>query len=202
MPHYFYKLKKFILFIFFLILITSNSNPTQAKGPQLSGSMRAFQLATSTADRPSPSDGAYWTDDTDRPVSLANFKGKVVLVNYWATWCSPCIQELPSISRTQEILGGDDFIVVAISLDRGGKPIAKRLFKRLNIKNLALFVDPTNVSAKKLGVQVMPTTFLFDHKGRELGKLVGSTEWDNKEAVALIEYFIKNPAHADTLPVK
>jgi hypothetical protein len=48
----------------------------------------------------------------------------------------------------------------------------------------------------------MPTTFLFDHKGRELGKLVGSTEWDNKEAVALIEYFIKNPAHADTLPVK
>jgi thiol-disulfide isomerase/thioredoxin len=177
-------------------------NAAQAKGPELTGAMQVFQLAPSAQPRPSPSDGATWKDANGKVLNLANFGGKVVLVNYWATWCPPCIRELPSIDRLQARLGGDDFTIVAISIDRGGKPIARRLMKRLRLKNLALYLDPSSKSAKKLGVRSMPTTFLFDRKGREIGKLEGGAEWDDKEAIALIQYFIANPAHVDALPLK
>jgi thiol-disulfide isomerase/thioredoxin len=177
-------------------------NAAQAKGPEFSGAMQVFQLAPSVQPRPSPSDNATWKDANGKILNLANFKGKVILINYWATWCPPCIRELPSIDRLQARLGGDDFTIVAISIDRGGKPIARRLMKHLRLKNLALYLDPTSKSAKKLGVRSMPTTFLFDRKGREIGKLEGGAEWDDKEAIALIQYFIDNQAHADALPLK
>jgi thiol-disulfide isomerase/thioredoxin len=177
-------------------------NVVQAKGPVLTGAMQVFQLAPSVQPRPSPSDDATWKDSSGKILNLANFSGKVVLVNYWATWCPPCVRELPSIDRLQAQLGGDDFTIVAISIDRGGKPIARRLMKRLRLKNLALYLDPSSKSAKTLGVRSMPTTFLFDRKGREIGKLEGGAEWDDKEAIALIRYFIDNPDHVDALPLK
>ncbi|MBT3989230.1 MAG: TlpA family protein disulfide reductase [Rhodospirillaceae bacterium] len=183
-------------------IVLTFQNIAYAKGPKLSGAMQVFQLAPSTLPRPSASDGATWKDSKGNDLTLADFKGKVVMVNYWATWCPPCIRELPSIDRLQAALGGKDFTVVAISIDRGGKPIARRMVKRLKLKHLALYLDRESKSARKLGVKSMPTTFIFDRQGREVGKLEGGAEWDDAEAMALVKFFIDNPGYADSLPAK
>ena len=96
----------------------------------------------------------------------------------------------------------DNFTVVAVSIDRGGKPVAMRLVKRLKIKHLTLYLDKESKTARDLGVRSMPTTFIFDRMGREVGKLEGGAEWDNKDAVALVKFFIDNPNYADKLPRK
>ena len=174
------------------------ANISHAAGPKLSGPMQVFQLAPTTRPRPS----ATWKNAAGKDLTLADFSGKVVLVNYWASWCPPCIRELPSIDRLQASLGGDNFTVVAINIDRGGKPVARRMAKRLKLKHLTLYLDRESKSARNLGVRSMPTTFVFDRKGREVGKLEGGAEWDDKAAVELVKYFIKNPDHADKLPKK
>ncbi len=169
-----------------------------AAGPNLSGAMQVFQLAPSTRPRPN----ATWKNAAGKNLTLADFSGKVVLVNYWASWCPPCIRELPSIDRLQASLGGDNFTVIAINIDRGGKPVARRMAKRLKLKHLTLYLDRESKSARSLGVRSMPTTFIFDRKGREVGKLEGGAEWDEKEAIGLVKYFVKNPGYADNLPKK
>jgi thiol-disulfide isomerase/thioredoxin len=174
-----------------------NPTPALAK-PPVRGEIRAFELAPSTRPRPN----AKWTDADGKPVTLADFDGKVTLVNFWASWCPPCIRELPSIDRLQASMGSDKFTVVGISIDRGGKPVARRLMRRLKLKNLDLYLDRTSDAARALGLRNMPTTFLYDQKGREVGRLAGAAEWDTADAKRLLKYFVDNPGYADSLPMR
>ena len=102
--------------------------------------------------------------------------------------------------RLQAALGGNGFAVVALNINREGKRKAKRMMRRLKLKDLSLNLDRAVKVAKTLGVINMPTTFLFDRQGREIGKLEGGAEWDEKESIRLMKYFIDNPGYADTLP--
>ena len=95
--------------------------------PKLVNQMKKFKLTTITSARPDIS----WKDANDNKVTLKLFDGKVVLLNFWASWCPPCIRELPSINRLQAKLGGDKFTVIALNIDRGGKPIANRFKQKL-----------------------------------------------------------------------
>ena len=167
-----------------------------AAGPELTGHMQNFTLAPAARNR----SAVQWKDANGKAVGLGDYKGKVVLLNFWATWCAPCIRELPSLDRLQATLGGDDFQVVALNINREGKRKAKRMMRRLKLKNLSLNLDREVKVAKTLGVLNMPTTFLFDRQGREIGKMEGGAEWDENESIALMKYFIDNPGHADTLP--
>ena len=196
-PHlHFLNFKKIIL-ISILCMLLSHGTAAFAEGPNLSGPMKKFQLTPITKPSINENNNFNWKNADGKTLSLANFEGKIVLLNFWATWCLPCIRELPSIERLQTKFSKNDFAVVAISLDRGGKRVANRLLKRLKLRKLVLYLDKENKSAKLLDVKFMPTTFIFDRKSRELGKLQGGVEWDSKEAVALIKYFINNPAYAD-----
>ena len=178
-------------------MLLSHGTAAFSEGPNLSGPMKKFQLTPITKPSINENNNFNWKNADGKTLSLANFEGKIVLLNFWATWCLPCIRELPSIERLQTKFSKNDFAVVAISLDRGGKRVANRLLKRLKLRKLVLYLDKENKSAKLLGVKFMPTTFIFDRKSRELGKLQGGVEWDSKEAVALIKYFINNPTYAD-----
>jgi thiol-disulfide isomerase/thioredoxin len=181
----------------FAVLAATQAPATaNAAGPELTGPMQNFTLAPAARGRA----GIKWKDAKGNATGLADYQGQVVLLNFWATWCAPCIRELPSLDRLQASLGGDDFQVIALNVNREGKRKAKRMLRRLKLKNLALNLDREVKVAKILGVLNMPTTFLFDRQGRELGKLGGAAEWDEKESIQLIKYFIGNPDHADTLP--
>ena len=169
---------------------------TASGGPKIVGQMQNFELYKSTRPRPN----FQWQDEQGQPVSLTNFAGKVVLFNFWATWCVPCIRELPSLDRLNAKLGGDKFTVVTLNIDRAGKPVALKMVKRLKLKTLRLYLNPKLKISRALGVKVMPSTFLFDAKGRELGKLEGAAEWDAPEAIDFMRYFIDRPGYAERLP--
>ena len=166
--------------------------------PKLVNQMKTFKLTTNTSARPDIS----WKDANDNKVTLELFDGKVVLLNFWASWCPPCIRELPSINRLQAKLGGDKFTVIALNIDRGGKPIASRFKQKLKLDKLDLHVDPKNAVARLLKIKALPTTIVFDSKGREVGKMEAAAEWDAKEALSLIQYFINNPNHAEKFSLK
>lgn len=167
-------------------------------GPKYTGQMQNFVLTKGRADPPAET----WRDADGTSVSLKDFRGKVVLLNFWASWCAPCLRELPSINALQAKLGGDKFQVVALNLDRNGAKAALPMIERLKLDRLKLQLDPESKVAVDLGVSVMPTTIVYDAAGRELGRLKGAAEWNSPEALELVSYFIDNPDFLNQWRVK
>jgi len=157
-----------------------------AIGSAGAGPLREF----TRTDPPLPVPDFAFTDKTGAVLSLADFKGKVVLLNIWATWCAPCVKELPALDRLQAKLARDDATVIALSIDRGGLAQVARFFDRLEIRNLAIHLDPQSRVWRALKVKALPLTLLIDPAGREVGRIEGAAEWDAQEAVALIRSYI------------
>jgi thiol-disulfide isomerase/thioredoxin len=119
--------------------------------------------------------------------TLADWRGKVVLLNLWATWCLPCRREMPSLDRLQSALGSDKFQVVALSVDRKGIEAAKKFLNETKVEKLGLYADATARASTDLRVVGLPATLLIDAEGREVGRLLGPAEWDSEEARRLIQ---------------
>ena len=119
--------------------------------------------------------------------SLADLKGKVVLLNIWATWCVPCREEMPQLDALQAELGGADFEVVAINIDRGGPEKARKFLEETGASHLALYTDPSAKLFSTLRAVGMPTTLVIGPDGREMGRLVGPADWASPEAKRLID---------------
>lgn len=135
---------------------------------------------------PRPLPDVAFTDGEGRSLTMADFKGKVVLFNLWATWCGPCVKEMPSLDRLQGALGGERFQVVALSTDRGGGAAVAPFYAKLGIANLTTYLDPKSASMSPLGVRGLPTTLLIDPDGREAARLEGAVEWDSPEMLAFL----------------
>ena len=140
--------------------------------------------------RPVPLPPITFLDEDGRRSDLNDFAGKVVLLNLWATWCPPCVKEMPSLDRLQARLGGKDFQVVALSVDRGARQVVAPFLDRLGITHLAIFLDPESRSLRMLGISGLPTSLILDRDGTVLGKLEGDAEWDSPDALGLIQRFI------------
>lgn len=138
--------------------------------------------------RPAPD--AAFADADGAAVGLGDFRGKVVLLNLWATWCVPCIEEMPALDRLQAQLGGEGLEVVALSQDRGGVPAVVRFYEKYDFGNLAIYVDPKGAVARAFEAGVLPTNLLIDREGRVVGQLIGAAEWDAPEAKALIRHYL------------
>jgi len=146
------------------------------------GEMVNFTLYAET--KPVPE---FSVEDRDgRKLGLAAFRGKVILVNFWATWCGPCVREMPSLARLQAGLGSDDFEVVAIASDRGGWSAVNTFLKDQGIDKLTVLLDQNMRASRAVGVFGLPTTLLIDRQGRELGRMTGPAEWDGADARRLI----------------
>jgi len=154
--------------------------------PPISGTVQNF--TPTNPGRPAPIDRFY--DAGGQELTLQGFGNKVVLVNLWATWCAPCLKELPSLDRLQAQLGSDRFQVVAISVDRRGVEAVRPYFEKLKIAHLALYVEPEGHLAQSVGLQVLPSTIVVDSRGLMLGKLIGAAEWDAPEALALVQHYV------------
>jgi len=129
-------------------------------------------------------------DRDGKPARLADFRGKTVLLNLWATWCVPCRKEMPALDRLQGRANVKDFAIVAINIDIGDPAKPQRFWSDVGIKNLGYYDDPTtNVfqELKRVGRGVgLPTSILVDRNGCELGYLAGPAEWSSEEALALV----------------
>ena len=128
-----------------------------------------------------------FVDATGRPQTLADFRGKVVLLNVWATWCEPCREEMPTLDRLQARLGGDRFQVVALSVDQLGATIARKFYDEFAIKALSLYIDPTAKAAFVLNAPGLPVTLLVDRNGREIGRHLGAVKWDSPQMMERLQ---------------
>lgn len=135
---------------------------------------------------PKPLPAFTFTDGEGRVRTMGDFKGKVVLLNLWATWCGPCVKEMPSLDRLQGALGGDRFQVVALSTDRGGGVAVVPFYAKLGIARLGVYLDPAGGSMTALGPRGLPTTLLIDPDGREAARLEGGVEWDSPAMLAFL----------------
>ncbi len=124
--------------------------------------------------------------------TLRRFKGKVVLLNIWATWCPACLHELPSLDKLQAQLGGDKFTVVLLSVDEGDGENVLKYLKRLQVRNLPVYLDPAGRTAEAIEVhEGLPWSFIIDHRGRVMGYLKGAGDWESDEGLALIRYYTR-----------
>ena len=116
--------------------------------------------------------------------------GKVRLLNLWASWCGPCLVEMPSLDRLQGILGSDKFEVLAINEDVQGIPKAREFMDKLELKHLTLYADPTMIGTFSIAENKLPTSLVIDKNGYVIAKYTGSREWDSDEAIELLQYLI------------
>lgn len=147
-----------------------------------------FKLVPQPSAQPVPE--LHFADAKGKPFSLADFRGKTILLNIWASWCPPCRAEMPTLDRLQAKLGGPDFEVIPVSIDQGSGSSAvliEEFFREVGVHNLRIYIDPTGQAAGEVGSIGLPTTLLIDRDGKEVGRLIGGAEWDSPEAIAFIE---------------
>lgn len=126
-------------------------------------------------------------DGQGKPLKLSDWKGRVVLINLWATWCAPCRKEMPALNALQKQMGSKDFEVVAISVDLKGVEASAAFLKETGADALALYIDPEIKILNALQAPGLPVTILIDRQGREAARLIGPAEWASPEALALIK---------------
>lgn len=155
--------------------------------PLARGEVAAFRVT----ERPAPVPALAFKAPDGRDLTLADFRGKVVLLNLWATWCVPCRREMPALDQLQKALGGDHFQVVAVNIDTRNPDRPKQFLSEAKIDGLAYYTDATarifqdlKAAGKAFG---MPTSLLIDPNGCELGVLAGPAEWASPDGLALVK---------------
>jgi thiol-disulfide isomerase/thioredoxin len=138
-------------------------------------------LALSVFEQPHPVPEIRFQDDQGRDLTLANFRGRVVLLNLWATWCAPCRDEMPTLDRLQSRLGGKDFQVIALSIDRKGIEAVKDCYREVGVEKLAIYLDPSGKGTRDLAVPGVPTTLLINREGGEIARKLGEAQWNSPE---------------------
>lgn len=153
--------------------------------PPLDGDMVVFDPYPDGRDAPAVS----FTDAQGREVTLADYAGQVLVVNFWATWCAPCVAEMPSLNALQQALGDRGVRVMPISIDRGGLAEVEPFYTRLGLDALPIYLDPYGRVPGAFEAIGLPTTVIIGRDGRWLGTLAGDAHWDSPEALALVGFY-------------
>ena len=167
----------------FAVIVQSCNQPKM--GLDLFAKDSLKKLTSLEAPPPQPTMVFKSPDGTE--MRLSDYKGKVILVNIWATWCAPCIAEMPMLDELQTAKGGSSFEVVTISLDRTSEEAAQ-WFKKNGINNLPLWHDSTYGISGKLKLPGLPTSIFYNRQGREIARIPGEVDWTSQEALALVNY--------------
>ncbi|MCC7046996.1 MAG: TlpA family protein disulfide reductase [Alphaproteobacteria bacterium] len=179
-----------VLLLAGLAALAAGGLAAAADKPPLKGDMKDFVLAEPAKPLPAMA----FTDLDGKELSLDAFKGRVVVLNLWATWCVPCIKEMPSLERLAAKMKDRPVAVMSISQDRGGAKQVTPFLEKQGLKTLPIYLDPKGVVLKAINGRGLPTTLIVDQQGREVGRLEGDAEWDGANALALIEHVLAQGA--------
>jgi len=161
--------------------------------------LRLGEFIPESAPQPAPETG--FADADGKPASIADFKGKPVVVNLWATWCQPCLKEMPSLDRLQSQLDGK-LAVAAVSEDRGGAERVGPFVTAMGIQKLKIYLDPKSDLGHAFNVRGLPTSIVVDAKGRVVGRVEGAAEWDSTAMMAALKPFLESGTGANTKVLK
>lgn len=134
-------------------------------------------------------DATFFAEDGSEVV-LADWDGQVLLLNFWATWCAPCREEMPTLAALEESLGGDDFRVLTIATGRNDAPAVEEFLTSVDADNLPRLADPRQQLARAMGVLGLPMTILVDRQGQEVARLIGGADWNSDSARAIVQALI------------
>lgn len=148
----------------------------------LAGDMR--KLAFHEEAKPVPAE--VLTDLEGAEHGLAEWQGKWVVLNFWATWCAPCRKEMPSLDRLA-LTAGEDVAVVTVATGRNPPAAVRRFFDEIGVKNLPVLLDPKSALARQMGVIGLPLTVILNPEGQEVARLIGDAEWDGPDAHAMLD---------------
>ena len=144
------------------------------------GDMKKLMLL----DAPVPVPEAVLLDAEDGEHALADYKGKWVVLNFWATWCAPCRREMPSLERLQAAM--PELAVVPVATGRNAVEGIRRFFEEAGVKTLPILRDPQSKLAHAMGVMGLPVTVILNPEGQEVARLIGDAEWDSDSAKAVL----------------
>lgn len=164
----------------------STSAPIPPAPPPRAETERAFSMH----EQPQPVPELRFVDGAGRVMTLGDFRGRMVLLNIWATWCVPCREEMPALDRLQAKLGSPEFEVVSLSIDRGGLATVEAFYQELDLTALAVYVDESGKAAQQLNAVGIPTTLLINREGQEVGRLVGPAQWDSPDFIQFLRSHI------------
>lgn len=169
----------------------AGANAAMAAGPDITslreGDMK--KLVVHTVPQ-AVSNAAFDLADDEGSATLADYEGKYVLLNFWATWCAPCRKEMPQLNALQKEFGGDDFEVLTIATGRNSPAGITKFFEEAGIDSLPRHQDPKQALAGQMGIFGLPITVLIDPEGREIARLRGDAEWDSDSAKAIVKSLI------------
>jgi thiol-disulfide isomerase/thioredoxin len=171
------------------LLLVLTSAASAAEAADTSVALGEF----SPAAAPLPAPEVAFTDIPGKPAGFADFRGKPVVVNLWATWCQPCLREMPSLERLQKKLA-DRLTVAAISQDRGGEKAVTPFLAKLGLDKVKIYLDPKSEVGKAFGVRGLPTSIVLDAEGREVGRVEGAAEWDSEKMLAVLQPLVTEAA--------
>ena len=162
------------LLIIFIYLITINFGYSvekpNIKNLTLTNNLKIYEYIT-------------FKDANQKDVDLADYRGKVLILNFWATWCAPCKEEMPSLDNLQANIGLTNLKVFPINISQENLSKTENFFKKLDIKNLDIYFDSTITLAKKFSLRGVPTTILFDKEGKEFARIMGSIDFNDEEFI-------------------
>lgn len=174
------------LLCFFVAFAPATAQATHEATEPSDGTVSSFRQLNPPREPPF----FQFLDVEGRALSLTDFRGKVLLLNLWATWCAPCVREMPALDGLQGRLGKEDFLVLPISLDRKGRSVVETFYKRLGLRHLGIYLDPEVTIAEAFPVDVLPANFLVDRQGRVTAFLRSYVDWEAPEAEAMIRRLI------------
>jgi len=167
--------------------LTETGAATATSGPPIKGSMIKFVAS----DPPIPVPDTPFIGAEGETIKLSDYAGRLVLVNFWATWCAPCIRELPSIAALGKSIDDERFTVQLVSIDRGGAKVHGTFLEKIGVTSLTSASDPRAALLRALKGPGIPITVLINPEGMVVGRLIGDAEWNSQEAQSLIRYYLE-----------
>jgi thiol-disulfide isomerase/thioredoxin len=128
-------------------------------------------------------------DVNQKNVDLGDYRGKLLILNFWATWCAPCKEEMPSLDNLQVNIGLSNLKIFPINISQESLLKSESFFKELNIKNLDIYFDSPNTLAKKFSLRGVPTTILFDREGKEFARIIGSIDFNDERFINWLRFY-------------
>ena len=179
-------MRKLLVVLYTALILGANPGVAEVAS-LLDGDMKKLMLWDAPVDVPE----AVLLDATDGEHALADYKGKWVVLNFWATWCAPCRREMPSLERLQAAM--PEIAVVPVATGRNAVEGIQRFFDEAGVTTLPILRDPTSDLAHAMGIMGLPVTVILNPEGQEVARLIGDAEWDSDSAKAVLKELAKAP---------